>query len=103
MKSTQPPILLLFGDPLLIADVISVCSLAGQGGIATIACPGDVVAAEHHGVRRGEQCVDVEGRSAALEQQMRQDWTDGDDSDETRQENVTLQKNQKSKVLIEPR
>ena len=54
--------------------------LARYDGITAVARPRNVVAAEHDGVHRGEQRVDVEGRFAALEQQMRQDWTDGDDS-----------------------
>ena len=41
--------------------------LAGQGGIAADASPGDVVAAHHDRVRRGEQRADVERSLATFE------------------------------------
>lgn len=63
-----------------VADVICGWSLARQCGVAAVARPGDVVAAQHDGLRRGEESVDVKCGFATLEEQMRQDRTDGDDS-----------------------
>ena len=71
VKFTQPP---------FSADVIFKWSLARQCGVVAVACPGNVVAAQHDGFRRGEESVDVKCGFATLEEQMRQDRTDGDDS-----------------------